>query len=417
MANDAHVALLKQGVSVWHTWRKENSTLRPNLSEANFKGANLAEANLISVFLDKTNFHGANLRGANLSNASLNDADLSEADLRQLYVFRSYVLSAKFSKADLRGAAFEQSNMRGADLSGTDLRQAYLYRTNLSDANLREADLRQAYLMEANLYRANLNRANLSSAVLERASFIECNLENANLSGCRVYGISVWGLKLTGANQKDLVITPPDEPEEGMFFSVSTDDKGNKTLSPLFPSPHPPREPSSIITVDNLEVAQFIYLLLNNEKVRAVIDTITSKVVLILGRFTNERKRVLNALREELRSHDYLPVLFDFEKPDLRDLTETISILAHMARFVIADITNARSIPQELMAIVPSLPEVPVQPLLLSGQSEYGMFEHFRKFPWVLEPFLYEDETNLLAALKEKVIQPAETKAKALIKK
>ena len=36
------------------------------------------------------------------------------------------------------------------------------------------------------------------------------------------------------------------------------------------------------ITVDNLEVAQFIYLLLNNESVRRVIDTITSKVVLIL---------------------------------------------------------------------------------------------------------------------------------------
>jgi len=43
------------------------------------------------------------------------------------------------------------------------------------------------------------------------------------------------------------------------------------------------------ITVDNLEVAQFIYLLLNNQKIRDVIDTITSKVVLILGRvYANE---------------------------------------------------------------------------------------------------------------------------------
>jgi hypothetical protein len=31
-----------------------------------------------------------------------------------------------------------------------------------------------------------------------------------------------------------------------------------------------------------------------------VIDTITSKAVLILGRFTDERKAVLDALREEL---------------------------------------------------------------------------------------------------------------------
>jgi hypothetical protein len=55
------------------------------------------------------------------------------------------------------------------------------------------------------------------------------------------------------------------------------------------------------ITVDNLEIAQFIYLLLNNERIRHVIDTITTKVVLILGRFTPERKAVLDALREELR--------------------------------------------------------------------------------------------------------------------
>jgi hypothetical protein len=90
------------------------------------------------------------------------------------------------------------------------------------------------------------------------------------------------------------------------------------------------------ITVDNLEVAQFLYLLLNNTRLRQIIGTIASKVVLILGRFNPERKAILDAIRDELRKRDYLPVLFDFEKPSNRDITESVSTLAHMARFVIA---------------------------------------------------------------------------------
>ena len=42
------------------------------------------------------------------------------------------------------------------------------------------------------------------------------------------------------------------------------------------------------------ELAQFIYLILNNEKIRDVINTLTSKSVLILGRFNiPERKAIL----------------------------------------------------------------------------------------------------------------------------
>ncbi len=59
----------------------------------------------------------------------------------------------------------------------------------------------------------------------------------------------------------------------------------------------PNRADEPTITIDNLNVAQFIYLLLNNKEIREVIDTITSKVVLILGRFTNERKKVLDAVK------------------------------------------------------------------------------------------------------------------------
>jgi hypothetical protein len=145
-----------------------------------------------------------------------------------------------------------------------------------------------------------------------------------------------------------------------------------------------------------------------------VIDTITSKVVLILGRFTPERKFILDAIKDELRKLNYSPVLFDLDKPANRDITETISTLAHLARFVIADITDAKSIPQELMTIVPNPPSVPVQPLILDSQHEYGMFEHFTRYPWVLPIYCYTDEANLLQSLQEKIIAPAEQKANAI---
>jgi hypothetical protein len=168
------------------------------------------------------------------------------------------------------------------------------------------------------------------------------------------------------------------------------------------------------ITVDSLEVAQFIYLLLNNKKIRDVIDAITSKVVLILGRFTPERKAILDALRDTLRERNYLPVVFDFDKPISRDLTETVSTLAHLARFIIADITDPRSIPQELQAIVPDL-AVPVQPIIARPQQPWGMFVDFpRKYHWVLEAHAYTDLSDLLGDLQAQVIVPAEAKAKLL---
>ena len=102
-----------------------------------------------------------------------------------------------------------------------------------------------------------------------------------------------------------------------------------------------------------MEVAQFIYLLLHNEKVRDAIDTIGKKGVLLLGRFTDDRIAVLERLREELRKRDFMPMVFNFDKPETKDFTETVRLLAGLSRFVIADITNPRSAPLELQATVP----------------------------------------------------------------
>jgi hypothetical protein len=59
---------------------------------------------------------------------------------------------------------------------------------------------------------------------------------------------------------------------------------------------------------------------------------------------------------------------------------------------------------------VPDLPSVPVQPLLLEGSNEYGMFEHFRRYPWVLKLYRYRSQEQLIANIGEGVIRPAEAK-------
>jgi hypothetical protein len=247
--------------------------------------------------------------------------------------------------------------MAGAQLVGADLRVADLHGADLHGANLREADLRYTRLLET-------------------------NLENADLTGCFIYGISAWNVKLDGSVQADLFIGDASDPP---------------------------------ITVDNLEIAQFIYLLLNNERIRHVIQTITSRLVLILGNFSPKRKVVLDALRNELRALGYVPVLFDFDKPSGRNLTETVSTLAHMSRFIVADITSPRSVPHELASIVPRL-RVPVQPLIQRSQRPYGMFLDFdpRDYHWVLPIHRYATMKSLIRGLRTAVIAPAEAKAAEL---
>ena len=182
-------------------------------------------------------------------------------------------------------------------------------------------------------------------------------------------------MKLTDdTRQENLTITPPDEP---------------------------------VIMVDNIKVAQFIYLLLNNEEIRDVIDTITSKAVLILGRFSDDRKPILNALRDALRDRGFLPIVFDFERPKGRDFTETIKTLAGMSCFVIADITNPRSAPLELQAAVPDY-MIPFVPILQDGEPGFSMFSNLQtKYDWVLGTLGYDSSENLIANLDDAVINPA----------
>lgn len=466
MSNRQFVALLDQGARAWNDWREQQPEARPVLAHGDFRAADLSYLNLADAEVRHVDFGGARLlhavctgaslghlsfagadltgadfRGAHLRHIDFSDADLSWSNLRGADVAHSNFTAGMLMGADLRDAHvhhchFDRANLIGAQLDGASVEHCFFERALLGPsaggsitmtrsqasqvsiipgnslsgmklegsnfagvnlrgvrivaADLRGADLSGADLRGADLRRSDLGGANLSGALLcgakldgadlggailtgadlSQASLVKTRLAGALLDGCRVFGISAWDVDFEGSVQRELIISEPDRP---------------------------------VVTVDNLELAQFVYMLLNNHRIRFMIDTVTAKLVLILGRFTTDRKAVLDAIRANLAQRNYLPVVFDFDKPSSRDITETVSTLAHLSRFVIADITEAKSIPQELMLIVPSLPSVPVLPLLQAGQPEYGMFEHFKRFPWVLDTLLYDGVDDLLARLPQRM--------------
>jgi uncharacterized protein YjbI with pentapeptide repeats len=436
MANPEHLAILKQGVEVWNQWREENRGTLADLSGADLTGASLIDLDLRGVFLQQAHLTGADISGADLSGAKLSGADLSgaslvgayldganlagvnlagadlqraklvkaylsggnlvESDFRAAYLYEAHLVNAELvrsnlseakligadlSGANLAGARLIRSNLRGAKLARTDLSNAslsgaYLSGANLIEANLDRADLSDADLIGADLTLASLTDADLSRANLRRATLDQSNLSNATLNDCQVYGISAWGLLL-----------PPPEKQRNLRITTG---------------------PGPAVTVDNLELAQFVYLLLHNEKIRGVVDTIGRKGVLILGRFYDERKRVLDAVKDRLRELDLVPIVFDWDKPTKRDLTETVQLLANMSRFVVADVTDAKSIPQELSSIVPHLPSVPVRPIMLAGEREYAMFEHWTGYNTMLPVFEYDDRDHLIENMEKALIRPVE---------
>jgi len=285
---------------------------------------------------------------------------------------------ANLSGADLSGARLVEAHLSKANLSEANLSEANLVEANLVEANLSGADLRGANLDGAHLEAANLSGADLSGADLQCCPLVDTNLTNADITGCYVWGVSAWGVKLEGTKQQNLFITRYDEPS---------------------------------VTVDNIEVAQFVHLLLHNEKIRDIIDTVGKKGVLLLGRFTEGRMEILERLREKLRSLGFVPMVFNFDKPETKDFTETVRLLANLSKFVIVDITNPRSTPLELQAAVPDY-MIPFAPILQEGEEPFAMLVDLQnKYDWVLQPiFSYPSVERLIEGLEDKIVRPAEAK-------
>jgi uncharacterized protein YjbI with pentapeptide repeats len=292
--------------------------------------------------------------------------------------------------SDLNSVDFANANLITSNLSGMALIGANFHEANLGGASLCGADLTGANFCRTDLYATDLSGAVLRDANLQGTQVAMTILNRAHLIGCKIYGMSAWDVAVDGIVQRDLIIVYRKEKSD-----TSRDISGRDV------------EESTII-VDDLEAAQFVYLMLSNPKISQAIDTVASKVVLILGRFSWERQAVLDRVREQLRRLKYVPVLFDFSQPDSRDVTDTVKLLAQMAVFVIADLTDPSSSPFELANIYDAT-SAPIQTIILQGHQPFSMlWDLVAKSPnRVLPPFSYRDVSHLVESLKEKVVDPS----------
>ena len=338
MANQDHVDILKSNEAIWEDWRKHNPSVKLDFSSADLKNISFA--------------------GRDLTMARFRKAILDWSDFRD----------CNLAHADFRGSSIRHCRFRHANLDYADLRGVYGYSSDYYDATMIGSKLCDADLQSADFSRAKLTNADLSRANLGLCRLVDTDLAFTKLDDSIVYGVSVWHANLEGASQHNLVISKTD---------------------------------SSEIRIDSIELAQIVHLLLDNNKVRSFIDTISSKLVLILGRFTSERKMILDMLRNEVRNYDKVSVIFDFLKPANRDTDETVSTLGQLAYCVIADLTDPRSIPQELATMIPRMPSVIFKPILQAGYEPWGMYEHFKRYPWVLNIHTYVDKDDLANSLPQ----------------
>jgi hypothetical protein len=192
MANEEHLARLKEGVEVWNAWRAKNPAIKPDLGGANLRGVDLHETNLHDASLYYVDLREANFYKVDLSAAYLFATDLRETNLHQVNLSGTDLRVAKLYKANLRGANLERANLDGADLSGADLSRASLYEATLSGANLHEATLDGTNLVKTNLQTANLGGATIARADLRWANLGRAILDRASLD-CPTIGSTMFG--------------------------------------------------------------------------------------------------------------------------------------------------------------------------------------------------------------------------------
>lgn len=239
------------------------------------------------------------------------------------------------------------------DFSGMDLSGAQIHRAFAEGLNLRGARFVGAHFEEGDFSRADFsgatfrdtrfNKTILTDACFDGASFVNCNLNRVNLTRASfrveeitetvVYGIAAWDLQVDERSKQSRLVV----------------ERTYELYSDFIASGRVP------LMVDDIELAQFVHYLANHKRVRSMIDVLTDRGVLLLGRFADGGLDLLYELRDALLARGYRPMIFDFARPDSLSMTETVVTMAALSKLIVVDLSGP-SVPWELGNALSQLP-------------------------------------------------------------
>ena len=316
--------------------------------DVGFESSDLQRARLRDVDVNGCRFRGGSLRNADLWLARFRNGEFRQTEMGWLTASGGSFDSVQFFDTELDGARFLSVGFRGASFENVQLPHSVWSDIKLEDSRWRNVDLRHA-------------------------SFFRVNCDGASFENCNVFGLGVC--ELAGQLRRE-----------------------SRLLCGEGPDP---------LLLNDLRFAPFLHELAYEDAFGRVVEALTAKFVLILGRFTDDRKPILDRLRRALRHFGYVPHLVDYDCK--QSWLHVVKTAAMCSRFVIADLTEPRSVPAEVVEILRLRETLIVAPIVQAGYDEPPIFGELRATGQLLTKYEYRDADVLIRHLATAVIEPCET--------
>ena len=165
-----------------------------------------------------------------------------------------------------------------------------------------------------------------------------------------------------------------------------------------------------------IEDVRALALRLDGAEVSRMLSYVAERSVLILGRFTSARKPTLELIRREIstKPRQYVPILFDFDRPHELTMLESVLRFAAVSRFVIADLSDPKWVLAEFGKIVGAFNSLPIVPIIHASQREDEVVAYVEGFRSAHKVVRYRDEAHLCSILDSEILKAGETLHDAL---